>query len=141
MGPVIEHDDDQCSEAGLSAVANMAPPIELFHQVPFYVEGCYVQLWRIIERCSSGKKPWAGLYDELAGFRPVGVRDARNARFEHVDHDNLASWGWSAGGPRLYPDLILRGGAIDRGLVPNVQEYVDDLDGRLAQLHTRLTGS
>ncbi len=144
MGELAEalsgHANRVVEEGGASFVASrLALSAELFDQIPFYVEGCYAQLWRIVERCSSRQRPWAALFLELKGFNPEGVRDARNERFEHVDHNQLAAWGWSDGGPRLYPELILKGGAIDEGLVPNVEEYLHALRDRLAQLDARLT--
>lgn len=125
------------SSAGPQIVRAPVPLSELFQVVPFYAEGCYVQLWRIVERCNANGA-WASLFPELGGFKPAGVREARNNRFEHVDHNQLASWGWSDHGPRLYPQLILKRGAVDKGLVVNVEQYLYDLDRRLSRLSSRL---
>ena len=103
----------------------------------FYAEGCYSELFRIVERSSRGKKPWASSIPELDGFAPKGVVIARNQRFEHLESNLLAPIRLEFLSPKLQPHAPVKGNP-PTALDEDVDEFASELCERLKRTLTRI---
>ena len=103
----------------------------------FYAEGCYSEMFRIVERSSRRSRPWASSIPELDGFAPKGVVIARNQRFEHLDSNLFAPIRLEFLSLKLQPNAPVTGNPAT-ALDEDVDAFASELCKRLKLTLTRI---